>query len=1025
MNKITLRMALAGMSALAGGTMLAPAAVAQVGQASLRGTITATPDNPVVDVTAVEVATGLRRTVAVGPDGSYNFASLRAGNYRLEIRMQNGTRSSDEFTLRVGQTAGLDIDLNTPAAPAQPAPTDNAAGETEAPPVESQGGDIIVTGSRIRTLSGGQVGINITERLIEQLPQVNRNFLAFADLAPGVRFIESADGSSRIQGGAQGSNSVNVFIDGVSQKDYVLRGGLTGQDSSPGNPFPQLAIGEYQVLSSNYKAEFDQVGSVAIIATTKSGTNEFHGEGFFDYTDQSLRDRRPTEIFPNKIAKVETTDKQFGGALGGPIIKDLAHFFVSYEGKRRDVPVDILPGNGIAVDSLPAQYRDQFGSFSSNFKQDLYFGKIDITPTDSDLFEFTGKYRDESGIQISNGIAAYSTATLNKVEEIRATARWQHTADNWINDFRVGYEDVSWSPQPATNGIGQQFRQSQVNGSSINTFDVFRIGAGLGFQDKGQKGWTVQNDFTWTGFEGHTIKAGVKSKWVKLNTVEQNLLNPLYSYDLNLPVADGFNDDIPYQLQFGAVGSLGDPRIRSNNWQFGIYLQDDWDVTDKLTLNLGLRWDYERTPGYLNYVTPQEDLTAISPANYPNLIGADYNINDYISTGNNRKAFKNAWQPRVGFTYRFDDEGRFSVFGGYGRSYDRNQFDFLQQELATGRFQRRTFLFQGADTQNPCLPSNSGVCIPWDPIYLTEAGRQQLAANGTAGGREFRFINNELKVPYSDQFSLGVRGRFQPLELEAGYTRIVSKDGFVYLMGNRYPNGSFLQPSPVNGTPQGPGNFSPAGYGAIIIGDNGLETKADSAYFKLTKAYSAASPWSIDATYTYTEAEDNRPNGDQAAYFLLDFPTAADYPFVRSSVVPKHRLVVAGSVDLPIDLSISAKFQIESPTFQRALVNRADPYERVIVGSEVLGLGDRWGRRQLDLAFTKYVPLSFLYDEARLRFRLDIINVMNDRNYVDYNNNPDDNVRDAGSPSIYRERSTWSIGGNPPRTVKLSAGFSF
>lgn len=1018
-----LRLALAGATMLAASTAVITPAAAQVGQASLRGTITAPADNPVVEVTVVEVSTGFRRTVVAGADGSYNFASLRAGTYRLEIKLQNGTRNSDNFTLNVGQNAGLDLDLSADqgaGAPAAEQPQDGG----QAADTADTSGDVIVTGSRLRSLTGGQVGINITTRLIEQLPQNSRNFLAFADLAPGVRFIEGSDGSSRIQGGAQGSNSVNVFIDGVSQKDYVLRGGLTGQDSSPGNPFPQLAIGEYQVISSNYKAEFDQVGSVAITATTKSGTNEFHGEGFFDYTDESLRDRRPTEIYPTKIDKVKTTDKQFGVALGGPIVKDLAHFFVSYEGKRREVPVDVLPANGISVDSLPEQYRDQFGTYSSTFKQDLYFGKIDITPTDSDLLEFTGKYRNESGLQISNGIAAYSTATLSKVEEIRGTARWQHTADNWINDFRVGYEDVSWAPRPATDGISQQFRRSEVNGSSINTYNLFRIGAGLNFQDKGQTGWTVQNDFTWTGFDGHTIKAGVKSKWVKLNTLEQNLLNPLYSYDLNLPVADGFNDDIPYQLQFGAVGSLGDPRIRSKNWQLGLYLQDDWDVTDRLTLNLGLRWDYERTPAFLNYVTPDEDLTAISPENYPNLINADYDINDYISNGNNRKAFKGAWQPRVGFTYRFDEAGRFSVFGGYGRSYDRNQFDFLQQELATGRFQRRTFLFQGADTQNPCLPTNP-VCIAWDPAYLTEEGRQQLAARGTAGGREFRFINNDLKVPYSDQFSLGLRGRFQPVELEVGYTRIVSKDGFVYLQGNRRPDGSFFAPSPTTGAPQGPGNFSPAGYGSIIIGDNGLETKADSAYFKLTKVYSAESPWSLDATYTYTEAEDNRPNGDQAAYFLLDFPSAADYPFVRSGAVPRHRFVVAGSVDLPIDMSISAKFQIESPTYLRALVDRADPYERVIVGAEALGSGDRWGRRQLDLAITKYVPLNFLYDQARLRFRLDIINLMNDRNYVDFNNSPDDTTRTPGSPSVYRERSTYSIGGNPPRTVKLSAGFSF
>lgn len=1019
MNKTIFRAALVAATTLAGTGILIPAtATAQVGQASLRGTITSTPENPVRTVTIVNIANGQRRNATVGADGSYNFPSLGAGTYRLEIQLENGKRNSDNFTLNVGQNAGLDIDLTEGAA----TPDVGADEETGATPTgqteQAEDGDIIVTGSRIRALTGGQVGINITPRLIEQLPQVNRNFLAFADLAPGVRFLESADGSSRIQGGAQGSNSVNVFIDGVSQKDYVLRGGLTGQDSSPGNPFPQLAIGEYQVISSNYKAEFDQVGSVAITATTKSGTNEFHGEGFFDYTDQSLRDRRPTEIFPRRIDKVETTDKQFGVALGGPIVKDIAHFFVSYEGKRRDTPVDILPGNGVAVDTLPEQYRDIFGSFSQNFRQDLYFGKIDITPTDKDLFEFTGKYRDESGIQIGNGINAYSTATLNSVEEVRGMARWQHTEDNWINDLRVSYEDVSWAPQPLTDGISQQYRTTQIDGGNVNTFNLFRTGAGLNFQDKGQNGWTVQNDFTWTGFEGHTLKAGVKAKWVKLNSLQQNLTNPLYSYDTTLFGAGAFNDEIPYQLEFGALGELGDARIQSNNFQFGAYIQDDWDVTDRLTLNIGVRWDYERTPSFLDYVHSAEDLAAISPENYPNLNNANYDINDYISTGNNRKAVTNQWQPRLGFTYRLDEAGRFSVFGGYGRSYDRNQFDFIQQELSNGRFQTRRFLFQDANTQNTdcTAASTNSNCIAWDPIYLTEEGRQQLAG-GLGGGREFRFIRNDLKVPYSDQFSLGLRGRFQPLELEAGYTRIVSQDGFVYLRGERRPDGSFFGVNPNTGAPQGPEGFAPAGRGAIIIGDNGLKTRADSAYFKLTKAYSQASPWSIDATYTYTEAEDNRPNSDQAAYFLLDYPSVGDYPFLRSGAVPMHRFVVAGSVDLPIDLSISGKFQIESPSYQRQLVDRADPFERVIVGSQTLGNGDRLGRRQLDLAITKYVPLNFLYDQARIRFRVDIVNVMNDRNYVDFNNTP-------GSAE-YRERSTYSIGGNPPRTVKLSAGFSF
>ena len=104
----------------------APAA-AQAGQAALRGVIRSTPDNPVQEIALVEVGSGFRRTVAPGADGSYNFPSLRAGAYRLEIRLQKGTRNSDQFTLRVGQNAGLDLDLTTAPAPAQPAPAADRA----------------------------------------------------------------------------------------------------------------------------------------------------------------------------------------------------------------------------------------------------------------------------------------------------------------------------------------------------------------------------------------------------------------------------------------------------------------------------------------------------------------------------------------------------------------------------------------------------------------------------------------------------------------------------------------------------------------------------------------------------------------------------------------------------------------------------------------------------------------------------------------------------------------------------------
>ena len=989
-----------GVATLSVSAVVATPAHAQESTASLRGRITA--EGGVTQVTAIDVNSGLRRTSTVGADGSYNFPQLRPGTYRLEVTTPGGVRQTDEFTLQVAQNAQLDFDLAAPAPATAEAPA-------------AANGDVVVVGNRIRTMEGGEVGVNISQRLIEQLPQNNRNFLAFADLAPGVQFITNSGGQSRIQGGAQDSRTVNVFIDGVGQKDYVLKNGITGQDSTQGNPFPQLAVGEYRVISSNYKAEFDQVSSVAITAVTKSGTNEFHGEGFVDFTNQKLRAKTPNEKRDGE--KIKTKDFQFGGSLGGPIIPDIAHFFVTYEGKRRIQPRDVSPGLDLPVSFFPNQYQGVFGSEQSTFNENLYFGKIDVSPTSKDLIEVSGKYRDEDGEDFNSGISSFSTRTLNKVKEWRGLARWEHTEDTWINDAKISYENVTWGPRPAVDEDTRVFNVRVIEGTTVRRGDVLRIGGGSNFQDKGQKGWTIQDDFTYTGFDNHTIKVGAKAKWVSLNTFQANQLNPVYTYFTENGAP--FNDTIPYRVSFFAPFGDADPRIKSNNFQFGIYAQDDWDVNDRLTLNLGVRWDYERTPAFLNYkhdpaianfVAGRTTYTTPNGTfSYPNLLNADYDIDDYISTGNERKAFKGAIQPRLGFSYNIDADRRWVLFGGYGRSYDRTQFDFIQQELAQGLATNRTFNFRGVGSPDPC-GAVSPTCVDFNPIYLTPEGRAQLIANAPPGaGGELRFIKNDLKMPYSDQFSLGLRHRITNLmEAEVGASRVVSKDGFVFLLGNRRPNGAFF---PATGNADSPFCCAPTPFGAIIIGDNGLETKANSAYLKFTKSYARSSPWSVNATYTFTDAKENRTFGE---VFSLDFPSADDYPFVTSAGVRRHRLVMAGTVDVPFGVTLSGKFQIASPKYQHSFVSTAgDPLSRDVIAVRTDGNGSKWGYRELDLAATKYLPFSVFSRDANVWVRVDILNVLNDRNYNSFN-------------GLTGERNINNLDiDGPPRTFKLSTGFNF
>lgn len=1008
-----LKLAAALMVGTAASAISITPAHAQQSQASLRGTIT-NGGAPLAtsQVTAIEVATGYRRVETTAADGSYLFASLRPGTYKLEVETPNGTRSTDQFTLSVAQNAQLDFDVQpTPAADETPAGDETAAA----------GDEIIVTGNRIRSMEGGEVGVTISQRLIEQLPQNNRNFLAFADLAPGVQLNTGSNGNVSIQGGAQDSRTVNIFIDGVGQKDYVLKNGITGQDSSQGNPFPQLAVGEYRVISSNYKAEFDQVSSVAITAVTKSGTNEFHGEVFGDFTNQDLRAKTPNEK-RNDEEKTKTKDFQFGGALGGPIIKDLLHFFVTYEGKRQQIPIDILRGNTNYTGPLPAETEGEFGSFNRTFNEDLYFGKLDFVPSDRDLFEVSLKVRKETAEGIGSGSALRNSASDIKNDEYRGLFRYQRTNDNWVNDFKVTYEDASWAPTPRV------FERSRVYQDEDGQ-QIYRIGGSANYQDKGQKGWSVQDDFTYTGVPGHAFKVGVKAKWVTLNTLQLNYSNPSYTYNAQYDPGDpAFNDVIPYKVQFGLDSGIGDPRIESKNFQLGLYAQDDWEVTDRFTAYLGIRWDYDRTPAYLNYVTPADQAAAVSPENYPNLVNSNIDISDYISNGHNRSTFMGAFQPRLGFSWEMDDSGRFTLFGGYGRSYDRDQFDFLQQEIAQGSFTVRTVNFQvPGDDRNDCDPGLT--CVPWDPVYLTQEGLASLANGIPGGARELRFVNNDLKVPYSDQFSLGVRGRFgSNVETEVGYMHIDANDGFAYLLANRRPNGAFFEEGTTEGQPW---SFAPEGYGNTLIGTNGIHSISNSVYAKFVKNYTPDSPWSLNATYTFTAAKENRKFGE---YFSLDYPSLDAYPFLTSTGVSRHRFVAAGTVDIPFGFTFSSKLTLASPPY---IQGRGLPGEefgnrelRVIEGNNKhpFILGDLWAKRQLDLALTKYVPLHFISSESKLRFRVDVLNVLNTANYVDYNGNGTDDdptPRSEGGNGSFGDLSAYGIGGNPPRTIKLSVGYAF
>jgi outer membrane receptor protein involved in Fe transport len=967
----------------------APHALSQSASATLRGQVSA-GEQPVgaASITATNTETGYVRRVQSEASGNYTLAGLPPGTYKVEVTGTTGA-TARLVTLQVGQTATLDLGL---------------AGAQEN--IES----VTVTATQLFETRTSEVATYVTPAQIEALPQNSRNFLAFADIVPGVQFVTSADGAtSEIRSGAQAANGVNVFIDGVGQKNYVLRGGVSGQTLSRGNPFPQLAIGEYKVITSNYKAEFDQLSSAAVVAVTRSGTNEFESKAFFDHTSEDWRASDPIEARDKR--KAESEQEQYGVAFGGPIIQDKMHFFVTYEGKEFETPQTVTLGQGIPSSAAPPELQSLLGVVSAPFEEDLYFGKIDWSVADDHLLELTGKVRRETEISNIGGQNTSLAASNKKNEETRIDLRYQFTSARFLNDAHITYEDASFNPRPVNIIPGFVATTGDRNQVILN------IGGGRDFQDKGQKGWGFQDDLTFTSFEwngAHTVKTGFKFKRVEINAFEQQPYNPQFFYDV-------FQDlTTPYLVQFGApIPGLPERNVTSENKQYGIYLQDDWEVTDKLLLNLGVRYDYEETPSYLDYVTPADVLAGFnsvdtSPGALPgqtyaqSLALGGVDVNKYISTGNNRDSFDSAIQPRVGFSYDFSNDESFVLFGGAGRAYDRNVFDYLSLERSKGTFPTYERVFNAPG--HPCVPGVDN-CLEFDESFFDRANLEALVQADPNTGREINLISNDLKTPYSDQFSLGVRNRFDlwnnSWNTSATVSYVEAKDGIVFLLGNRRGNGNFrTNPDQIWGDVPF-GNGIP-GLGTLIIIDNGIESRATSLLLSAEKPLTNESNWGVTFAYTYTDAEENRTNaGLNDEHFILDYPTVDGFGWHTATGVPLHRIVTTAIWNGPWDMTISAKLLLQSPVEFEALdclVSDTACFFHNFKPDTTLG------RRQLDLALQKGFDLG----DFTVSLRADVLNVFNYENPDSYENFRGANGNanpNYGNITAYRQ---------PTRTFKLS-----
>ena len=983
------------ISVILGSIFSGQAVLADVGSATIQGMIER-PDIQQVQIQNVD--NGYLITVSVGPDGGYSVSGLAPGRYRLLSEVAGGEKTSDIVELRLGQVAVIDIE-----------------NETDEHSIE----ELVVTAERIETDGfSSEIGTSLSPDLIGRLPQGNRNFLSFADLAPGVVSSPDANGNIQFRGGAQRASEVNVFIDGVSQKDFVLASGITGQDSSRGNPFPQSAVAEYKVISSNYKAEFDQIGSASIVAVTKRGGNEHHGGTFFDFTDTDLRSRTPNESPPG-AEKAETEQQQYGFWFSGPLLEDKLHYYVSYERKDNSDLRELVPGGPVSVrDNFPQNVRDgiaQAGTFTSEFEQDLFLVKLNWNINENHHLEFS--YRDRSETELSNvgGLNSFERAVNGNVDETRIKLTHEYRGDFIFNQLSFTHEEAARNPTPVNNTVGENYSLANVrNGTEA----IINLGGARDFQDKGQKGWGIQNDLTLSGIQfagDHTFKMGFKFKQLDLNGVEINPFNQTVFFSFDVTEFDFENDAttilnaVPYRVEFTRPVSPDTPFVTSENSRFGIYFQDEWAVSDRLILNVGLRWDYEDTPLYTDFRTPDDVVTALRENPDINNPNAGYDMSDFISNGSERDNFEDAWQPRLGFTYTLTESGNHRLFGGYGRSYNRVQFDLLQLEATRTLFSRFNVNFSG-DHQFDC----NDPCIAFDPGFLEPGSAAVLPVRGA---REVFAIDNNLKTPFSDQFSLGIRSIWGEWHTELGYNRVESKDGFAFVLGNRREGGLFYPEGFIFSRPPFGVNISPK-FSNLLLGTNGLATNSDSFYLKLEKP-KRSSKWSANITYTYTDAEENVQFG--GPFEALDPPPGA-FGFFPAAGVSDHIIVAAFTYDLPWDIQFSSKLNLRSgePFYGQQCDSFGPDVCRPVQGilpREDFIFNDAFAFRQVDISLARNFNLG--QNRGGVYIRADVLNMLDYENFAPGGNRF---IGSDGNPDFGRTEG--NIQGLP-RTVKLSAGYNF
>ena len=788
--------------------LFAQSAFAQSATGDIQGTVVDQSGAvlPGVTVTVTNTATGVQRELVTDAEGRFAAPGLQVGPYEVTASLQGfATRRQENLRVQIGETSTLRLELGVAAL------TDTITVSGTAPVLETT-----------RT----QVSSVVNATAVANLPVNGRNFIDFVLLTPGVtRDTRQGDISFAGQRGTLNS----LVVDGADNNNTFFGQALgrTGSGRAP-YQFSQEAVQEFQVNTNAFSAEFGRAGGAVINVVTKSGTNRFTGSVFEFYRDKALNANTAINESLGR-PKSPYHYNQFGGVVGGPIVRDRHFFFANYDGQRNTQPNTVflnVPGNapGDALTQLAlARLQPLAASWQRTQNQDTFLIKTDHQLTNNHRLTLRYNHQNFVGEGFENGGTqqSFETTGASKVY----TRTFNTTVASVLGSSLFNEARVQWAKDREPGEANSENPQADVRqGATL----VLRIGRNF-FSPRETTIDRMQFADTLTWVRGaHKVKSGFDIQVDDILNFFPGNFSGVYVFQ----TLAGFATGVPsgptdtFTQAFPGEGTSG-PRTNPDLREYSFFAQDEWRASDALTVNLGLRYDLQKfaQPPVRN---PDAQLAAA---------GIDTSV---LNTDANNIG------PRLGIAWAPVGR-RYVVRAGYGIFYGRTPSIMVGTAHSNNGINVQTITFSAANGNPvPTYPNRftsipAGVVLPRPTIFVFDRDYENARTQQASTGVEWEWMpNTSLGVNY-----LFVKGDDLPRSTDINIGRASPVTFTVAGSGETLPHYQFA-----------PGPFT--NFTRVISFQSTAESRYNGITLELNRRF--AQGYQYRVAYTLGKVEDTVPD---------------------------------------------------------------------------------------------------------------------------------------------------------------------